>query len=69
MRNSNVRGVVPGTTFHSHANLFRPTALSVAMAAAGMIPDVHLIGDKAATATIRNRNDNRNQRNSVKIVL
>lgn len=42
----------------------RPTTMSVAMAEAGIIPDVHLVRDLAATARVRHRNDTRNVRRS-----
>ena len=49
--------------------LFVPTTMSVAMAAAGVIPGTHLTKMMANTAVVRHRNDNRNQRPSVTISL
>lgn len=47
----------------------RPTTLSVAMAKAGIIPDVHLVRDLAATARVRHRNDTHNQRRSAYVAF
>lgn len=50
-------------------NFFRPTTMSVAMAEAGIIPAPHIIQDQKNTAVVRNRNDNFNQRPSIRLVL
>lgn len=47
----------------------RATIMSIAMAEAGIIPAPHIIMDKVCTATVRNRNDNRNQRKSVTVAF
>lgn len=52
-----------GRSFH------RATVMSVAMANAGIIPAPHIVVDKVCTATIRNRNDNFNQRPSIRLSL
>lgn len=66
MKYHNLRKV-DGTTFKRSS--FVPTAMSVAMAAAGIIPDVHLVRQNAITASLRNRNDNYNQRPSVHVTF
>jgi hypothetical protein len=48
---------------------FRPTTMSLAMKKAGLIPDVHLVKDNKALAILRNRNDNLNQRPSIRVPL
>ena len=62
------KNLIPGAV-HKGRSFFRPTTMSVAMAAAGLIPDVHLVRDNVATARVRHRNDNRNQRSSAVIAL
>jgi len=54
---------VDGAKFKG-SSFFRPTTMSVALAEAGAIPDVHLVRDLCATARVRHRNDNLNIRRS-----
>lgn len=51
------------------SSFFRPTTMSIAMAEAGLIPDVHLVRDLSATARLRHRYDNRNQRPSAHVAF
>ena len=57
------KNLLPGTTVRG-SSLFRPTVMSIAMADAGVTPEIHLVCDLSATAIVRHRNDNLNQRNS-----
>ena len=59
---------VNGARFKA-SSFFRPTVMSVAMAEAGLIPDVHLVRDLSATARLRHRHDNRNQRPSAHVAF
>lgn len=59
--------LVQGATFKK--KVFRPTAMSLALAKVGLIPGAHIIDELARTAVVRNRNDNYNERPSVRIAL
>lgn len=59
---------VKGAKFKARS-FFRPTGMSVAMADAGIIPDVHLVRDLACTATLRHKHDNRNIRPSARVAF
>lgn len=59
---------VKGTKF-TPRSFRRATVMSIAMANAGIIPAPHIIMDKVCTATVRNRNDNRNLRKSVTVAF
>jgi hypothetical protein len=56
-----------GATFKKTSRFFRPTAMSLAMAKAGIIPGTHLVAQQAAVATLRSNNDNLNIRRSVRV--
>ena len=60
---------VAGAKFLGKKTIFRPTAMSVAMAAAGVIPGTHMVGEVPAVALLRNRNDMTNLRPSIQIAL
>jgi hypothetical protein len=60
---------VAGAKFLGKKSLFRPTAMSVAMAAAGVIPGTHMVGEQPAVGLLRNRNDMTNLRPSIQIAL
>jgi hypothetical protein len=60
---------VPGAVFNKKHSIFRPTAMSVAMAKAGIIPDAHLVKDMADTVLVRQRNDTKNLRPSIQIAF
>jgi hypothetical protein len=61
---------LPGATFGKKAkSVFRPTAMSLAMARAGIIPGTHLVQELCAVAAVRNRNDQRNERLSVSVAF
>jgi hypothetical protein len=66
MRYTNIKKVPQSP---SKKSVFRPTAMSVALARAGFIPDVHLTDEHQTTLVVRNRNDNFNQRRSVTVAL
>jgi hypothetical protein len=59
--------VIKGARFAK--SFFRPTAMSVALADAGIIPAPHLIQDQKIRLTVRNRNDNFNIRPSISLSL
>ena len=62
--------VVQGANFKAKkTTYFRGTSMSVAMAAAGIIPAPHLIRENAVEAVVRNKHDNLNQRPSARIAL
>lgn len=64
--------LVNGATFGGKrrpSSFFCPTAMSMAMAKAGIIPDVHLVQENSVTVTVRSRNDTRNLRKSVSLAL
>lgn len=50
-------------------SFFRPTAMSVAMAACGIIPAPHLVRELADMALVRQKHDNLNLRPSVRIAF
>jgi hypothetical protein len=60
---------VAGAKFLGKKTLFRPTAMSVAMAAAGVIPGTHMVDEQPAVGLLRNRNDMTNLRPSIQIAL
>jgi len=60
--------ILPGAKFSS-SSFFRPTAMSVAMSEAGLIPAGHLVKDFSKTGLLRHRNDNFNQRPSVQVAF
>jgi len=54
---------VPGAKF-TPRSVFRPTGMSVAMAAGGVIPGHHMVRELSCTARLRHRNDTKNTRQS-----
>lgn len=59
---------VKGAKFKARS-FFRPTGMSVAMSAAGIIPDVHLVRDLVCTGLLRHKHDNRNIRPSARVAF
>ncbi len=59
---------VKGAKFKARS-FFRPTGMSVAMADAGIIPDVHLVRELTYAATLRHKHDNRNIRPSARVAF
>jgi len=59
---------VKGAKFKARS-FFRPTGMIVAMAAAGIIPDIHLVRNLACTATLRHKHDTRNGRPSARVAF
>lgn len=56
--NNHPKNAIAGAKFKA-ASFFRPTAMSAAMAAAGIIPAAHLIRDFKNTGILRHKNDAR----------
>lgn len=59
---------VKGAKFKARS-FFRPTGMSVPLAAAGVIPDVHLVRDLSCTGLLRHKRDNRNIRPSTRVAF
>ena len=63
-----VQATIPGAKFTKKTQFVHtPTQMSLAMAAAGIIPGTHLKTERANIALLRHKNDNRNQRRSVRV--
>jgi hypothetical protein len=60
---------VQGARFSRGTSFFRPTAMSVALADAGIIPGTHIVKDKAIECVVRQRNDTNNERASRKVLF
>jgi hypothetical protein len=59
---------IPGARF-AGKNLFRPTAMSLAMACAGIIPAPHIINERANMGLLRHKADTNNVRPSAIVGL
>jgi len=60
---------VAGAKFLGRKTVFRPTAMSLAMAAAGVIPGTHMVGEPVSVGVLRNKTDFNNDRRSVRLAL
>lgn len=60
--------VIKGAKFKAKT-FFRPTTMSAALSAAGVIPDVHLVRDFSCTGLLRHKHDNRNIRPSARVAF
>jgi hypothetical protein len=63
--------LVKGAEFSAKKKVafFRPTTMSIAMAAAGIIPAPHLVREFADMALIRSQNDTKNLRPSISLAF
>jgi hypothetical protein len=52
-----MKNTIPGARFAARKNVFRPTTMSLAMAAAGIIPAPHIVNERALTGVVQSKND------------
>ncbi len=60
--------MIKGAQFKARS-FFRPTVMSAAMAEGGVIPGTHVIREMANSALLRHKNDNRDERPSVRVAF